>query len=124
MPEQKKKILVVEDDKAICQVMQLKLTHCGFEVETAENGEVALECVKCKKYDLILLDLIMPKIDGFDLLKDLHSLHSNTPKIVMSNLEQEEDIKKVKELGAIELLPKFEISLTGIANYVKNYLTQ
>lgn len=123
MPEQKKKILVVEDDKAVSQVMQLKLSRDGFEVEVAENGEIALENLKNKKYDLILLDLIMPKVNGFELLKNLHELHSTTPKIVMSNLEQEEDIEKVKELGAVGLLPKFEMSLTGIADYVKNYLT-
>ncbi|MDH4358872.1 MAG: response regulator [Candidatus Berkelbacteria bacterium] len=124
MPEQKKKILVVEDDKAVSQVMQLKLSRDGFEVEVAENGEIALENLKNKKYDLILLDLIMPKVNGFELLKNLHELHSTTPKIVMSNLEQEEDIGKVKGLGAVELLPKFEMSLTGIADYVKNYLTR
>jgi len=123
MLENQKQILIVEDNKVIAQVMQLKLSHDGFEADMAENGEVALERLKNKKYDLILLDLIMPKVNGFELLKKLHELHSNTPKIVMSNLDQEEDIKKVKELGAVELLPKFEITLTGIANYVKNFLS-
>lgn len=117
-----KHVLIVEDDKAIAQVLELKLLNANIAVDKASDGEAAIDMLKIKKYDLIMTDLIMPKLDGFGLLSKMHKIHADTPKVVMSNLDQQEDIEKAKGLGAIEFLPKFEMSLTGIAQYVENYL--
>lgn len=116
-----KSILLVEDDRAIREILELKLQKMGFSVFATEDGEQAIETLKNKRFDLILMDLIMPKMNGFDLLGKLHDVDNKTPKIVMSNLDATEDQQKVIDLGAITLLSKFELSISGIADYVKNY---
>ncbi len=116
-----KSILLVEDDRAIREILELKLNNAGFSVKIAENGEQAIEQLKTGKFDLILMDLIMPQMNGFDLLEKLHGLNNQIPKIVMSNLDQPEDIEKVKKMGAITFLSKFETTITGIVDYVKKY---
>ncbi len=116
-----KSILLVEDDRAIREILELKLQKMGFGVFATEDGEQAIETLKNNRFDLILMDLIMPKMNGFDLLKKLHDIDNKTPKIVMSNLDEAEDRQKVMGLGAIILLSKFELSISGIADYVKNY---
>lgn len=122
MPQTPKRILVVEDDKAIEEVVSLKLSHAGFSVDQTSDGQQALDKLKQNQYDLILLDLIMPNVNGFDLLSKMHGLDNKTPKMVMSNLDEPEDMTKAKSLGAVAFLSKFEKSLTGIVEYVENYL--
>ncbi len=68
MSKQVKRILVVEDEKPMSRALELKLTHVGFEVKTASNGEEALEILNKEKFDLIFLDLVMPKMNGFETL--------------------------------------------------------
>src|SRR3989338_3862411 len=99
-----KKILLAEDEQAISKVLALKLVNSGYDVTTVDNGEKALAELAKNKYDLLLLDLLMPKVDGWSVLEKLKG--SNLKIIVTSNLGQEEDIKKAKALGALDFFIK------------------
>ena len=122
MPEAAKKILIVEDEKPMARALELKLTHHGFLVQTAGDGQEALTILAEKKFDLILLDLIMPKIDGFTVLKNIREQKNLTPVIVLSNLSQEEDTKRAKELGAKGFFIKSNTPIADIIGYVKEAL--
>jgi len=96
------KILLVEDDKFFREFYAKKLREKNITVETAENGEVGLAILQAFTPDLILLDIIMPKKDGFDVLKELGRKHliQKIPVLVFSTLGQEKDIEKARLLGA------------------------
>ncbi|MBN1778989.1 MAG: response regulator [Candidatus Buchananbacteria bacterium] len=94
MSGKSKRILVVEDEKPMAKALELKLTHAGYQVVTASNGEEALMILEKDKFDLILLDIIMPKMDGFGVLEALKKQGKKTPVIMSSNLSQPEDEKK------------------------------
>src|SRR5580698_5903541 len=112
----KKRILLAEDEKSLSKAMELKLTHAGFEVVAVSNGEEVLSALKDGKFNIIVMDLIMPKMDGFATLQALKDQGNTTPIVVTSNLGQEEDIKRAKSLGAVEYLVK---SNTPIAEIVQ-----
>lgn len=115
-----KKILLAEDEQAISKVLGLKLIKSGFDVTIVGNGEAAIAELAKKKYDLILLDLLMPKMDGWTVLERLKG--SNSKIIVMSNLGQEEDIKKAKNLGALDFFIKSDVPLSDIVQKVNSLL--
>ncbi|MBI4836244.1 MAG: response regulator [Candidatus Abawacabacteria bacterium] len=117
------KILIVDDEKAIVRALSLKLSHVGFTVSTAVNGAEAWEKLQKDSFDLILLDLVMPDQDGFSLLTALKEKANTTKIIVLSNLTQEEDIQKAKDLGATEYFIKSNISLASLIEYIKKILT-
>jgi len=95
------KILYADDDKFMRAFISSKLKTLGHEVDLAEDGQEALTKIESGKPDALLLDLVMPKMDGFAVLKEIKSgQYKDLPVVVVSSLEQEEDIKKVKELGA------------------------
>ena len=121
MPEPKK-ILLAEDDKPMSRTMRIKLTKLGFEVVVAENGADAIQATKDKTFDLILLDIMMPEVDGFAVLEDLKSRGVKTPVIVTSNLSQPQDAKKAKELGAADFLVKSNVPIKKIVEYIQNAL--
>lgn len=83
-----KKILIVEDEKQYRDILSKKLSSEELEVFTAEDGEKALEIIRNQQIDLILLDLIMPKMDGIEFIHHLRSLMKNIPIIILSNLSQ------------------------------------
>lgn len=118
------RILIVEDEYAIAHTLQLKLQHSGYTVETAPNGQEALAFFDkdAKTFDLVLLDLIMPVMNGFDFLEALHAKGIVLPIIVSSNLSQEEDIKRAKELGAVDYYVKSEISVNDVVGHVERIL--
>ncbi|MBT6954828.1 MAG: response regulator, partial [Candidatus Jacksonbacteria bacterium] len=91
----------------------------GFEVSTASNGVEALEVLEKETFNLVLLDLVMPKKDGFEVLTELKEKKNTTPVIVSSNLGQEEDFKKAEELGAVDYLIKSDSTLSQIIEKVK-----
>jgi DNA-binding response OmpR family regulator len=122
MAEQKKKILIGEDEKPMAKALQLKLTHAGFEALAVFNGEEVIEQLAKEQYDLILLDLIMPIKDGFTVLKELKEKGNTVPIIVTSNLSQEEDAKRAKELDAVDYLIKSNTPLAAIVEKVKTIL--
>lgn len=122
MIEQSKKILVVEDEKSMAKAMKLKLTKAGFDVHVVHNGEEAFSMVEKGGFDLIITDLVMPRLDGFGLLIALKEKGINTPVIVTSNLSQPEDESKAKELGAIDYFIKSNTPIIEIINYAKKAL--
>ncbi|MBT3412714.1 MAG: response regulator [Candidatus Jacksonbacteria bacterium] len=115
----KKRILIVEDEKPMGHALELKLESEGFEVSTASNGVEALEVLEKETFNLVLLDLVMPKKDGFEVLTELKEKKNTTPVIVSSNLGQEEDFKKAEELGAVDYLIKSDSTLSQIIEKVK-----
>jgi DNA-binding response OmpR family regulator len=114
-----KRILIAEDEKPMANALSLKLGSVGFEVTLVYDGESAISAVKTSPFDLILLDLVMPVKDGFYVLTELAKLKITTPVIVSSNLSQEEDIKRAKELGARDYFIKSDITLSEIVEKVK-----
>jgi DNA-binding response OmpR family regulator len=117
-----KKILVSEDEKPLAHALELKLKSAGYEVMVAENGEMALDLLKQHTFDLVLLDLVMPKKDGFGVLTELQERGDKTPVIVSSNLSQEEDIKRAKSMGAVDFFIKSDTALVDIVKKVNTYL--
>lgn len=119
-----KKILVGEDDKNYANIFRLKLEKEGYVVFIAGNGKEVLEVAKHESPELILLDIIMPIQNGFDTLKILKSdpdlLH--IPVIMVSNLGQDEDVKKAQKLGASDYLIKANTSIQEMVEKVKNYI--
>lgn len=104
----RKNILLVEDEKNIILGVRTCLDAAGYKVEVAENGEMALEAVRRKKPDLILLDLVMPKCDGFRVLENLKNEPetSKIPVVVLTAKAGEEDRKRAIELGADAYMTK------------------
>jgi DNA-binding response OmpR family regulator len=101
-----KRILVAEDEKAMAHALEVKLTKAGFVVDLASDGKTALEKIQSGKYELILLDIMMPKLNGFEILESLEKTGNTVPVIVTSNLGQDEDAKRAKSLGAAEYFIK------------------
>lgn len=120
----KKKILLVEDDATLAEVYQSRLELEGFEVEHVANGEIALASATKFKPDLILLDAMMPKINGFDVLDILR----NTPEtmnirvIMLTALSQAKDKARAKSLGADDYLVKSQVVISDVVARVKHHL--
>jgi DNA-binding response OmpR family regulator len=113
-----KKILIIEDEKTLAKALELKLTHSGFDVKTVFNGEDGIEEIEKNSFDLILLDLIMPRMDGFTVLEKLRAKGSITPVIVLSNLSQEDDIKRSRQFGAVDFFIKSNTPIVIIVERV------
>src|SRR3989344_6007517 len=124
MPPETKKILIVEDEKPVAKALRLKLNQAGFETQEAGNGEEALAAIAKEKFDLILLDLVMPKMDGFAVLSTLKERNNQTPVVVTSNLSQEEDTRRAKEAGAKEFFVKSDVPIIEIVEHVKKMLNR
>lgn len=123
--EKKKKsdsILIVDDEKPMARALELKLGKLGFKTKTAFNGEEALKILEKEKFDLILTDLVMPKVDGFGILEALKSKKDKTPVIVSSNLGQEEDLKRAKALGAKDYFVKSDTPITKVIEHIEKVL--
>lgn len=114
-----KKILIAEDEKPMANALGLKLRSAGFEVELVYDGESAVSAAQSSRFNLIILDLVMPKKDGFFVLEELNRLKIAAKVIVSSNLSQEEDIKRAKELGASDYFIKSDTTLAEIVEKVK-----
>lgn len=116
----KKRILIIEDEKPLAHALELKMTHEGYETVVANTGELGMKEATTGKYDLILLDLILPGMDGFSILEQLRSKKAKTVVIILSNLGQDEDRKKASELGAKNYLVKSNVPLADIVKVVKS----
>lgn len=119
-----KKILIVEDDKFLSLVLKGRLEKEGIIVIQAFDGKDALDVLKKDIPDLILLDLIMPNMSGFEFLETLRQdpQYSTIPVVVISNLGQESDIEKAKTLGVIEYYVKVRTSIDDLILKIKNLL--
>ena len=117
-----KKILIIEDEKPMAKALELKLSHAGFEAKAVFNGEDGVNELSNNVYDLVLLDLVMPKMDGFSVLREIQKMNITTPVIVLSNLSQEADEEKVRELGAQDFFIKSNTPINFIIEKVTNIL--
>ena len=122
MNEIKKHILIVEDEKPLSKALSLKLINSGFETSTAFDGEEALMKLSEGKFDLVLLDLMIPKKDGFTVLSEMRLRGDVTPVIVSTNLSQPIDESKTKELGAQGYIIKSDTSLVEIIKKISDFL--
>jgi len=119
-----KKILFIEDESALQKTFGDLLSSEGYEMISALDGEAGLKLAKTKKPDLILLDLILPKIHGFDVLKKLKEdlLTKEIPVIVLTNLEGIGDLEKALALGATTYLVKANYTLVEVIEKIKKSL--
>jgi len=124
MAPKKTKILVVEDETFLVKIYSVKLKKEGYDVTLAMDGEEAVKLAAETKPDLILLDLILPKLNGFEALEQIRKNPSikKTPVIVLSNLGQEEDIKRAESLGATDYLIKANFSIQDVVQKIKTVL--
>jgi len=119
-----KKILIVEDDKFLRELIVKKLSSEGYEVPEAVNGEEGVKKIEEEKPDLVLLDLILPGMDGFEVLTQIkkNSELAQIPVIILSNLGQKEDIERGLNLGAVDYLIKAHFTPNEIIEKVKKIL--
>lgn len=125
MAENKKKtILIVEDDIFLVKAYQIKLKAEGFDTLLAKDGTEVMDFLKQEPTDLIILDLMLPGVSGFDVLEIIkkNSKWKNIPVLVVSNLGQEEDMEKVKLMGAKEYIIKSSVKISDIVEKIKKYL--
>lgn len=117
-------ILLVEDEQFLCRLLMKKLEISGFTVRQAFDGESGLQSVEQEKPDLILLDLLLPGIDGFEVLRRLKAdeRFKDIPIIVLSNLGEHVDIEKAKQIGAVEYLVKAQYAPDEILRKVQEYV--
>lgn len=117
-------VLVVEDEAFLVKIYTVKLKKEGFDVSVATDGELAVKMAAELKPDIILLDLILPKMNGFEALEKMRQnpINHATPVIVLSNLGQEEDIKRAKALGADDYLVKANFSIQDVIQKIRAVL--
>lgn len=124
MNSSNKKILIIEDDKFLRQLIVQKLSNEGYETAEAVDGEEGLKKIQEEKPDLVLLDLILPGMDGFEVLTRAQEKEelSRIPVIILSNLGQREDVERGLNLGARDYLIKAHFTPKEIIEKVKNAL--
>lgn len=122
--EIKKKIAVVEDDPFLSKAFLLKLSNAGFEVVSIKDGQEAFDIIKKESPNLILLDLMLPRRSGFEILADIKADEKlkNIPVLILSNLGQEEEKEKGIKMGAKEYLVKTDIKLEEVVEKINGYL--
>ena len=125
MSDPPRRILVAEDDRFLRKAAEMALKRRGYTVLTAANGEEALRTAQSALPDLVLLDLIMPKLNGFDVLQALkkEAPTAHIPVIILSNLGQERDVQQAMEAGAAAYLIKTDLSLQSLVERVEEALT-
>jgi len=122
----KQKIVLVEDDEILSKVLYEELKDAGFDVQQAFDGEAGLELVQSAKPELVLLDLVMPKKHGFDVLAELKKslTTKEIPVIILTMLGQDEEIKKGLKLGAEDYIVKSQHAVAEIVEKVKTFLSK
>ena len=124
MAEKKKTILIIEDDKFLRDLIAQKLLKEGFDISEAIDGEQGFKKVKEDRPDLILLDLILPGIDGFEVLAKIKEdpVLAEIPVIILSNLGQKDDIERGLKLGAVDYLIKAHFTPGEVIEKIKSAL--
>lgn len=124
------KILLVEDDPFLSSLLKNRLLKEGFEVIHARDGEEAIAALRTTPVHLVLLDIILPKRSGFEVMEELRTdlqvkmQNANLPIIIISNLGQQEDMEKGKTLGAIEYFVKAKTSIDDLVGRVRDFVTE
>lgn len=125
MQQTKKIVLIVEDETFLLKTLTHRLQSLNYEILTAMNGQEALDLLAKVKPDLILTDLVMPKMDGFDFLAELkkHQEYRDIPVVVITNLASEADEQRCRNLGIEAYFTKSDTPLTEIEGIIKKYLS-
>lgn len=120
------KILLIEDDNFFAGIFSKKLEQGGFDVSVANSGEDGLKLMEKETPDLMILDLILPKMNGFEVLERVKASEStkNFPVLILSNLGQREDIDKCLALGAADYFIKAHVAPDELVNKVRDVLKQ
>jgi len=120
----KKKILLVEDDDALANVYMIRLEAEGFEIRRVANGEDALAAAQEYRPDLIILDVMMPKVSGFDVLDILRNTPqtANIKVIMLTALSQDSDRQRAEQLGADDYLVKSQVVIADVVDHIKQQL--
>jgi DNA-binding response OmpR family regulator len=118
------KIAIIEDDQAISQMYRLKFEAEGFEVETAGNGKLGLQLCESMHPDIILLDLMMPEMNGDEMLEKLRvtDYGKDVTVVILTNMGEQEVPQKVKELGVTDVILKADMTPRQVAELVKSKL--
>ncbi|HEX8974370.1 MAG TPA: response regulator [Patescibacteria group bacterium] len=121
---EKKKLLIVEDDAILQKSLEDFLSTEGFEVSCASDGEAGVEMAHTNKPDLILLDIVLPKKDGYEVLQEIKADEavSHIPIVLLTNLGSVSDVEKALELGATTYLVKADYKLEEVTAKVKEIL--
>jgi CheY-like chemotaxis protein len=119
-----KKILLIEDEEVLISLIEKKLTQTGYEIFVARNGLEGMEKMREMKPDLILLDILMPKMDGMEVLEAMQKDEAlrEIPIIVISNSGQPVEIDKIRELGARDWLVKAEFNPQEVVEKIKKQI--
>ena len=120
-----KKVLIVDDDPTILELYMDVLTGAGFKVDNVSNGQSALEMLKKKEHQLVLLDIMMPDMDGIMVLKSIRSdenVYGHPTVVMLTNLALTDNIKEALDSGAEGYLIKLSLSNEQLVQQVKNYL--
>jgi DNA-binding response OmpR family regulator len=122
MANEPKRIMIIEDDRFLSSLMKARLEKEGFTVIQAFDGEEAIQILKTELPALILLDLIMPKVTGFEVLQmiSITPQLDKVPVVIVSNLAQDSDIEKARQLGAKEYFIKVKISIDDLIGKIKS----
>ena len=119
-----KQILLVEDDPFLIDIYTTKLKEAGFSTEVAVNGEEAIRKMKEKRPDLVVLDIVLPQVDGWAILRKIKSTpeFKNLKVIILSNLGQKEEVEKGMDLGAIKYLIKAHYTPSQVVEEIKKII--
>jgi len=125
MPEASKAVMIIEDDRFLSTLMKTRLEKDGFQIIQAFDGEEAIQIFKTQIPALIILDLIMPKVTGFEVLQMISITPEleKVPVVILSNLAQDSDIEKARALGAREYFVKVKVSIDDLVGRIKSLLT-
>ena len=126
MARTKKRILLVEDDPLIIKIYTGRLEKEGFQVDIAAKGGEVVKKLKGQKYDLVLLDLVLPELTGFEILQKIRREEglSGTKVLVLSNLGEKENVSKASRLGAVDYLVKAHYTPSEVIEEVKKILNK
>ncbi len=121
-----KTILILEDEKALMDALSTQLTKRGYNILKAGDGEEGLQVLADNQVDMVLLDIIMPKVDGVSFLQQVHQNEKlkETPIIVLSNLSSGEKVMEAKEQGVTDYLIKTDWTIEDIIRKIESHFTQ
>lgn len=120
------KILIIDDDPFILDMYAIKFKEGGFSVEIAQDGRVGLEKIKTFQPDLVLLDIVMPTMDGFQMLQELKKdgLINTTKVVLLTNLGQKADVERGMQLGAMDYIIKAHFTPSEVMDKAKKILAK
>ena len=122
----KGKVLYIEDETFFAKTISHKLEKYGFDVDLAADGESGVKALAEEAYDVVLLDLVLPQMGGFDVLKKMRTIEKNktTPVVILSNLSSDSDKRTAEELGAREFYDKMNSTPSNILALVASIIGQ